>query len=85
MEDVPDVFFHRFVSRQEKWHSPEWLQKLRLCDDGTSCGVNGALETLSHVDSNTLDRFAESAAHCMQRLRAAGYTGGFSCALFDHD
>ena len=40
---------------------------------------------LSHVDCNTLDRFAESSSRLMQQARARGYTGGFSCVVFDHD
>ena len=83
--DRPDVFVRRFPVAQVKWDSPTWEEKTRACDDGTACGMNSALQMLSHVDCNTLDRFAESTSFLMQRARAAGYAGGFSCVVFDHD
>ena len=81
----PDVFVKRFPVAQVKWDSPTWEEKTRPCDDGTACGVNSALQMLSHVDCNTLDCFAESAACFMQRARSRGYSGGFACVVFDHD
>ena len=83
--DRPDVFVKRFPVAQVKWDSPTWEEKTRACDDGTACGVNASLQCLSHVDCNTLDRFAESAACFMQRARSSGYTGGFACVVFHHD
>ena len=83
--DLPDVFVKRFPAAQVKWDSPTWKEKVRPCDDGTACGVNSALQVLSHVDCNTLDRFAQSSACFMQRARSRGYAGDFACVLFDHD
>ena len=81
----PDVFVKRFPVAQVKWDSPTWEEKTRACDNGTACGVNAALQSLSRVDCNTLDRFAEAAACFMQRARSRGYTGDFACVVFDHD
>ena len=55
--DRPDVFVKHFPVAQVKWDSPTWEEKSRPCDNGTACGVNSALQMLSHVDCNTLDRF----------------------------
>ena len=81
----PDVFVKRFPVAQVKWGSPTWEENTRACDDGTACGVKASLQCLSHVDCNTLDWFAESAACFMQRARSRGYTGGFACVVFYHD
>ena len=81
----PDVFVKRFPVAQVKWDPPTWEEKTRACDDGTACGLNASLQCLSHVDYNTVGRFAESTACFMQRARSKGYTGGFACVVFDHD
>ena len=70
---------------QVKWDSPTWEEKTRARTDGTACRVKASLQCLSHVDCNTLDRFAESAACFMQRSRSTGYASGFACVVFDHD
>ena len=62
----PGVLVKRFPVAQVNWDSPTWEEKTRACDDGTACGVNSALQMLSHVDCNTLDRFAESVAYFVQ-------------------
>ena len=73
----PDVFVKRFPVAQVKWDSPTWEEKTRACDDGTACGVNVSLQCLSHVDCNTLERFAESATSFMHRAQSRGYGGRF--------
>ena len=40
---------------------------------------------LSHVDCNTLDRYAATAAAFMRQAGEAGYTGGFETVIWDHD
>ena len=39
---VPNIFFHQFVTYQEKWDSPRWVEEPRPCDDSIACSINAA-------------------------------------------
>lgn len=47
--------------------------------------MNTALTVLSHVDRNTLDRYAHTAATFIGTAHGAGCNRGFGSLIFDHD
>ena len=78
-------FTSGFVVRAHKWDAPTWDTKARPRDDGMACGVNAALSVGSHVDCNTLDRYAETVAAFIWCWVTAGYRGGFGNVVLDDD
>ena len=72
---TPDVFYYWFMVEQVQLDAQGWAYKRRPCDDGTACGVNGAVRMLSHVDYNTLDRYAATAQRSCVGLRRLGIPG----------
>ena len=61
--------------KQPKWDDPSWVEKARACDDGSACGVNKALTMLSHIDCNTLDRYADTATTFIRTARGSTMVG----------